>query len=291
MKVLIVDDDSASRNYLKDSIEAEGHEVKTAENGEIGLKIFKEQLPDLVLSDIQMPVVGGLELLEAIRLLDTNSIVIMATAYGSEEYAMRALGLGANNYMKKPIRHAELLPLVRKYNSVIESRTVEHEILGSIIEKNFIMQFDSRFELIPQMVEHLIRETGNTIPLAKRFGVGLGLLELLNNAIEHGNLEIGYDQKSDALKTDSLASLYKKRQADPLLAGRKVTVAFKMDSKLCEWLITDEGKGFDWKAVQDSFNESKLLEEHGRGIFITKFYFDELIYNDAGNSVRATSRY
>lgn len=290
MKVLIVEDDPVSQNYLKDTVETEGHQAEVAENGEIGLKVFKEHLPDLVISDIQMPVVDGLELLEAIRRQNSSSIIIMATAYGSEEYAMKALRLGANNYMKKPIRHAELLPLLRKYSSVIEARTVEHEIMGSIVEKNFNMKLDNRFELIPQIVDHLIRETGHAIPEAKRFGVRLGLLELLTNAIEHGNLEIGYDQKSAALETETLESLYKKRQSDPALAERRVTVAFKMDGKSCEWLITDEGKGFDWQTVRNSFDESKLLEAHGRGIFITQFYFDELVFNHAGNAVRVTKK-
>lgn len=287
MKVLIVEDDPASRNYLCDTVEAEGHETKTAEDGEIGLKIFKEQQPDLVISDIQMPVVDGLELLEAIRRQSSDSIVVMATAYGSEEYAMQALRLGANNYMKKPIRHAELLPLLRKYSSIIEARTVEHEILGMIVEKNSAMKFDNRFEVISKIVDYLVMETGNSIPKDKRFGVRLGLLELLTNAIEHGNLGIGYDEKTTALESDSLESLYKRRLADPSLSGRKVTVAFRMNGTSCEWLITDEGKGFDWVTVRDSFDESKLLDLHGRGIFITQMYFDKLEYNEAGNAVRA----
>lgn len=290
MKVLIVEDDDASRNYLKDTLEAEGHQTMVAENGEIGLEIFKKHLPDMVISDIQMPVVDGLELLNAIRLQNSSSIVIMATAFGSEDYAMQALRLGANNYMKKPIRHEELLPLLRKYSSVIEARTVEYEIMGSIIEKNVSMKLDNRFEFIPQIVDYLVRETGNTIPENKRFGVRLGLLELLINAIEHGNLEIGYDEKSAALKSNSLESLYEQRQAVPVFAERRVIVVFTMHENLCEWLITDEGKGFDWKTLQDSFEESKLLEEHGRGLFITQFYFDELIFNDAGNAVRAIKK-
>jgi len=290
VKVLIVEDDPASRKYLKDTVEAEGHEVKTAENGQTGLNIFKQFKPDLVLSDIQMPVVDGLELLEAIRLQNSDSIVVIMTAFGSEEYAMQAMRLGANNYLKKPTRHAELLPILKKYGSLIEARTYENEVLGMIVEKNYTMKFDNRFEIIPNIVDRLVLETGGILPKDKRFGVGLGLLELLTNAVEHGNLEIGYEEKSAALETDTLESLYKQRQADPLFAQRKVTVAFKMDGKSCEWLITDKGKGFDWKTVMDLFDESKLLEAHGRGIFITKFYFDELIFNDAGNAVRAIRR-
>lgn len=290
MKVLIVEDDQTLRNYLKDTVEAEGHQTMMAENGEIGLNIFNEYLPDLVLSDIQMPVITGLELLEAIRKQGSNSIVIMATAYGSEEYAMQALLLGANNYMKKPIRHADLLPLLRKYSSIIGARTVEHEILGMIVEKTFTIKFDNRLELIPYIANQLVLETGNIIPEDKRSGVHLGLLELLTNAIEHGNLEISYDEKTTALEDDTFDFLYKKRQADPLLGQRKVTVSLKMDCLSCEWLITDEGKGFDWKTVIGSFDESKMLELHGRGIFITQIYFDELVFNDAGNAVRAIKR-
>ena len=73
MKVMIVEDDPASRNYIKDTVEAEGHQTVGAEKGEIGLEVFKEHLPDLVLSDIQMPVVNGLEMLEAMRIQNADS--------------------------------------------------------------------------------------------------------------------------------------------------------------------------------------------------------------------------
>lgn len=135
MKVLIVEDDPASRKYLLDTVVTEGHDTRASENGEIGLKVYNEFKPDLVLSDIQMPVMDGLKLLEAIREQSNDVIVVIITAFGTEEYAMKALRLGATNYMPKPVRHGELLPLLRKYNSVIENRTVETEILGMIVQR------------------------------------------------------------------------------------------------------------------------------------------------------------
>lgn len=203
---------------------------------------------------------------------------------------MRALRLGANNYLKKPIRHAELIPLLKKYDSINRPIRLEQEILEQVVEKKLYMKVDNRFELIPRIVDYLVRETGAAIPEKKRFGVRLGLLELLTNAIEHGNLEINYDEKSEALESGKLDSLYEQRLADSSLSERKIAVAFKMDGTSCEWQITDEGKGFDWRTLMDSFDESRLLESHGRGILISQLYFEELKYNDAGNSVHVIKK-
>lgn len=287
MKVLIVEDDAALQNYLKDTMEMEGYETRIAGNGSLGFQIYKKFKPDLVISDIQMPEMNGLELLETIRREQTDSIVIIITAYGSEEYAMQALRLGANNYLKKPVRHTDLLPLLRKYRSIIENRTIGREIIGMIIRRELTMKFDNRIDLIPKIVNHLVLETGDIFVEQEHLGISLGLFELLINAVEHGNLEITYEEKKAALESGTLLSLYTKRQSAPALEERKVTVDFRLDHSGCEWMISDEGKGFDWKSVQNPVDQANLLQLHGRGIFITRFQFDELEYSGKGNVVRA----
>jgi signal transduction histidine kinase len=115
MRVLCVEDDPASRQYITDTIAAAGHEICTAENGLVGLQCYNSFRPDLVLSDIRMPEMDGIELLSALRMRNERVSVVMMTAYGSEDYAVKALRAGANDYLKKPVRHADLLPLLGKY--------------------------------------------------------------------------------------------------------------------------------------------------------------------------------
>ncbi len=117
MKVLVVEDDASSRDYLKNVIEYNGHVITTAADGFSGLDIYKDFQPDVTIVDIKMPGMDGLEVLSSIRKHNNGSIVIMATAYGSEEYALQSLRLGANDYLKKPIRNDDLVKLLHKYDT------------------------------------------------------------------------------------------------------------------------------------------------------------------------------
>ncbi|MBN1550362.1 response regulator, partial [bacterium] len=184
MKILVVEDDPTLRESLKDIIELEGYQTLIAENGLRGLQFYKEFKPDLVISDIQMPKMDGLKMLEEIRKENTEAIVIIVTAHGSEEYAMRALRLGANNYLKKPFTTEELVFLLRKYDALVENRTIGHEILGMIVRKELTMVFDNRIDLIPKIVDHLVQETANLFGEQERLSVRVGLFELLVNAVE-----------------------------------------------------------------------------------------------------------
>ncbi len=287
MKILIVEDDLASREYLKNAIEIEGHEYRAAEDGKEGLEIFTEFKPDLVLCDIQMPIMDGLELLEAVRAKKSNAIFIMITAFSTEDYAVKAFHLGANNYLKKPVRQADLLELLQKYDAIIKNRkAIAPKVPGTLLHREFVLEFPTHTDMIPKVVDYLISETGNLFSSDERISIELGLVELLTNSLEHGNLEISFDEKSKALQEGKLDQLYENRLQNPELANRKIIVSFRMNPQLAEWLIEDEGKGFDWKALQNDIQQERLFDLNGRGIFICQFLFDELEYLDKGNKVR-----
>ena len=72
--------------------------------------------------------------------------------------------------------------------------------------------------------------------------------------------------------------------------GIKVTVDFTMDAEACEWVISDEGDGFDWRSVQNPIEDEDLFKAHGRGIFLARFQFDELEYLGNGNTVRVNKK-
>jgi YesN/AraC family two-component response regulator len=188
MKVLIVEDDAPSRGFMKDSVESQGHEVHVAENGLIGLDIFKTINPHLVLSDINMPEMNGLQLLEEIRKLSPNAIVVMVTAFGCEEYAIKAMELRANNYIKKPVLHDELLPLLKKYASLIDKPDASEPQPTVNKKTSFKIKLDSDVNKVPDMVDWLVKAAGNVLDESGVLDVKIGLIELLINAINHGNL-------------------------------------------------------------------------------------------------------
>jgi YesN/AraC family two-component response regulator len=286
MKILIVEDDFGSREFLYNLIKLEGYDVEKACDGEEGIEVYHNYNPDLVISDIQMPKMDGLEMLSKLRSEKSDTIFIITTAFGSEDYAIEALRHGANNYLKKPIDKKSLLGLIKKYKTIVDSRKLAKKAEGKVIEKELRIEFKTHFEHIPSIVSQLISEIGFKIDDSDKTNIELGLDELITNSIEHGNLEITYDEKVEASDNNTILDLYKERMSRPELAERKIIVDFKQKVGFVEWLITDEGKGFDWSAIPDPTKGAQLMELNGRGIFITNFLFDEMQYLGKGNQVR-----
>jgi len=288
MKVLLVEDDPLSRQFLKEMVERQNHEVSVAEDGRQGFEVFCTFKPDLVITDINMPHMSGLELLAKIRERNDEVIVIVTTAYGCEDYALEALRQRANNYVAKPVRYEELVPVLKKYAAIIRHRLAT-EVQGKVTRRELTVEFENRLSDVPRMASWLVRETAGCLSTQQRLGIHLGLAELLSNAIEYGNLEITKAEKLEALAADphdGVFKLHRIKLENRLLADRRVVVDYSMAASACEWIIQDAGKGFDWKSLIVEPSEENLLEAHGRGIMLSRMQFDELEYLGSGNTVR-----
>ncbi len=113
-RILVVDDDAAIRRALVAELAAAGYEALTAADGAEGLRVFAEAEPDLVLTDLAMPVADGFELVRRIRQLGETPIIVLSVR-GSDADKIRALDLGADDYVVKPFSAAELLARVRAH--------------------------------------------------------------------------------------------------------------------------------------------------------------------------------
>ena len=288
MKILIVEDDHASRLFLESLLESNNYDFRSAENGIEGLNVFEEYNPDIVLSDIKMPIMDGLELLEAIRDKNSDTIVVIVTAFGSENYAIQALHLGANNYLKKPVSSQELLRLLKKYKAIISGKYSPESLPGKLINRTFSIEFKSEYTKIPKIVDKIMIESAIDINDSEKVNIELGLVELITNAVEHGNLGISYIEKQLALDEGKLSELFDDRVHNKKFKNRKVKVDFFTDEEKYQWTITDDGKGFNWKSIPDPTDQEHILELNGRGIFISNFLFDKIEYFGNGNVVTAT---
>ena len=114
MKLLIIDDDAGLRKSLTLILSDAGYVVLQAEDGEQGLKVAREQMPDMILCDVRMPKLGGLEFLEAYRAEGGHALILVMTAYGGLDLAMEAMKKGAYDYIPKPFGSDDVLLIVRK---------------------------------------------------------------------------------------------------------------------------------------------------------------------------------
>ena len=122
-KVLLIEDDDTSREQLVKAIRKEGYEVLAAENGGAGLEVFKKELPEIVITDLKMAGVDGLEVMHTVRRLSRGVQVILITAYGETDTAVSALREGALDYLKKPLD----LDLLTTALGRARERIIEHK--------------------------------------------------------------------------------------------------------------------------------------------------------------------
>ncbi len=170
-------------------------------------------------------------------------------------------------------------------SKVIANHTETYNPFALIYEERIIVM-PNDFSLVMQVAKSLVSYT--LPPNEKhRYHVILGLSEIINNAIEHGNLGISFEEKSNALKASRFYSLAIERAHQEPFQSRVVTIRSKIFPHLrrIEYIITDQGQGFNWHTLPDPTNKENLLNRNGRGIMMARYAFDEIIYNEIGNEV------
>jgi DNA-binding NtrC family response regulator len=179
MKILVVDDEGPVREMLKKGLsQMGGFSVEVAQNGLEALKKTEEDVFDLVLTDMKMPEMDGLELLKLIKAMWPDMIVIMMTAYGSIETAVEAMKNGATDYITKPIDFNELLIHIskaQKENLLLkENRLLRMEVQKKFEFKNIIgksKQMQEVFSLIEK-----VSSTNSTVIISGGSGTGKELV-------------------------------------------------------------------------------------------------------------------
>jgi two-component system, sensor histidine kinase LadS len=179
------------------------------------------------------------------------------------------------------------LIMVRAY------RVVEDEILKFFhSEKQKLVMGNQLFlagDVAYRITHNLRRYTDNETAELIR----LALVEMIINAIEHGNLDVTFEEKSKVLGEGVYAEFIARRQGDPSYEGRKVRIELSVEPEAAIYTISDEGSGFDHRAFvkMDVADVNVPMKLHGRGMIISKKIFDEIRYNDAGNSVTLVKRF
>ena len=124
-KILVIDDEKLIRWTLEQHLVKEGYEVTTADSAEKGMDLINEEAPDLILLDNRLPEMTGLELLEKLHVQERGLMVIMITAYGMVETAVKAMKYGAYDYISKPFNLEEITFVIKK---ALEARSLRTQV-------------------------------------------------------------------------------------------------------------------------------------------------------------------
>ncbi|UCG66841.1 MAG: response regulator [Deltaproteobacteria bacterium] len=120
-KVLVIDDEKPTLGMFRLILSACGHNVLTAENGSEGLELYRREKPPIVLTDIKMPGMDGLEVLEEIKGIDPDTEVIVITGHGDMDLAVKALNLSATDFVNKPIQKFKLDSALKRAEERLKS--------------------------------------------------------------------------------------------------------------------------------------------------------------------------
>lgn len=283
-RVLLVEDDPDLRVVLSQILESAEMEVHEAEDGAVALEIL-DAGPlafDAVVTDRIMPRVDGMELLYTIKARHELALlpVIILTVAAEPHQMVEGLDAGAYAYLPKPVDAEILVSMIR--SAAADWRHVQ-ELNRNIRSDADTLRLtrQARFEYrSPDQAMGLGTLLAKACPEPDR--VVMGLSELLVNAIEHGNLEIGYDEKSRLLKEQKWQDEIERRLSLPEYADRIAVVEIERKTDGLIFSIRDQGSGFEPEQYLE-IDPKRVFDAHGRGIAMARLLsFDDLRYEDGG---------
>jgi CheY-like chemotaxis protein/anti-sigma regulatory factor (Ser/Thr protein kinase) len=293
-KVLVVDDSPVDRRLAGKLIErgsAAGTDLVPvyAGNGREALEVIAAEAPDAVLTDLQMPEMNGLELVQELRARYPLMPVILMTAHGSEELAVKALKSGAASYVPKRELAVDLLETLGAVIEAAHGQRDQRRLLKCLTrtESHFVLDNDPA--LIPPLVSYLkessARVNGDDPGMIQ---TTVALREALLNAIDHGNLEL--DSALRERDDNSYHELQRQRRGQKPYMDRRVHVAVREAPGESVYVIRDEGPGFDTSSLPDPTDPANLERRSGRGMLLIRAFMSEVRHNDRGNEVTLVRR-
>lgn len=289
--ILVVDDLVTDRLLAGGLLQRhDGWNVIFANNGQDALQQLELHIPDIVLTDMMMPLMNGLELAEAVKREFPLIPLILMTSKGSEDVAVQALKRGASNYVSKRRLNQDLIEIVEQTLLVSRDQRTQARLLNRVTHSEMTVVLENDIPLLQSLVVYIQQQMKllRVFAESERIRIGVALEEALLNAFYHGNLEVSSKLREDDY--DEYYSLAKLRCSQAPYANRKITVHCKFDPEAIAVTITDEGPGFDPSLLPDPRDPENLERPSGRGLLLMKTFLDEVEYNAKGNQVRLLKR-
>lgn len=282
--ILLVDDSAVQRRIVHALLDAAGSwNVVHATDGVAALEVIEKAAPSLVLTDVYMPKMDGLALVEAVRDRYPSVPVVLMTGHGSEQIAVNALKAGAADYVPKRAMVTDLGRILERVLTNAKAESDRVRLLAGMTGRasRFVLENDAR--LVGPLVSQL-RDDLLAVGVCDRHSVtrvGIALEETLLNAIYHGNLEVSSKLKEGG--DEPFHALARERRAQAPYAARRVRVSARVTPARATFVIEDEGPGFDVASLPDPTDPEFLERPSGRGLLLMRSFMDDVRYNATGN--------
>ncbi len=284
--VLVVDDSPTQLELLRILLEENDFTVKAATNGEQALEMALADPPILVITDLQMPGMDGLELTEQLKMQLPSVPVVLTTSQGSEEIAAAALQRGAASYVPKRDLARALVPTIRQVLSLIHGNLEIRSVLPYTTAIHLDLRLENDESLVPGVIARLEQATRelDLFDESEWMQVAMALGESLLNGMVHGNLEVSSDLREVDNGKAYFDLIAKRRQEQPY-CDRRVLVRLTASKDEASFFIKDEGPGFDASSLNDPTDPENLESVGGRGLLLINAFMDSVTHNDSGNEI------
>ncbi|MBC8875511.1 MAG: response regulator [Planctomycetes bacterium] len=295
-RILVAEDSSTQVVLIRGILEDEDYEVDVVTNGKQALQRLEEGGDyDLVLTDMVMPEMDGLQLARAIRAHHAGTPVILMTGKGTDELAIEALEDGAAGYVPKSRMSDRLVDEVTQVLHMASMERSYKGLLDCLGRTQFIFELENNVSLIDPLVD-LLQQMMTGMHLCDstaRLRAGVVLEHALLNALYRGNLEISPEEMlntREMLFQGEAPQLVKERLSQPPYCDRKIYLDALLTKKDATFVIRDEGSGFDTSKIPNPGAPDSLEQEGVHGLLLMQTFMDEVVFNDEGNEVRMVKR-
>lgn len=291
--ILIVDDSAVHRHLVEKELTLHGGLdwlVEYAEDGVAALDILHDIRCDVVVTDLQMPKMNGLELVTQMRRLHPDIPAILFTGEGSESIALEALERGAASYVPKNQLHEKLVGTIQQVIATSRASILNRHLFRAISNLKIEFELKNDSSLIRPLVDY-VEEILTDIGFcdhADRVHMGVALEEALMNAIFHGNLELSGEQVQAAralLSEGKTCDFVDRRCEEEPYRDRCVKVGLSITPAKAKFVVRDEGIGFPDQLLPERANPVEIQSSHGRGLVLIQNFMDEVKFNEKRDQI------
>ena len=285
-KVLVVDDAAVDRKLIGGLLaKAEDLRVEYAASGDEALEMMEKVWPTIVLTDLVMPGLSGLELVQQMVERYPRVPVILMTGKGTEETAVQALKAGAASYVPKTALQSYLVETIQDVLDVIRTKHSHERLMDCLSRSEFQFRLENDADMIPSLIGYVqsLATSAGVCDESSVIRVSIALEEALRNGMFHGNLELTSEQREG--DPEEYQKLIDDRTSREPYASRRLQVTVRIADDSGTFIVRDQGPGFDPNKLPDPTDPANLEKVSGRGLLLMRTFMDEVSFNSTGNQV------
>ena len=292
--VLVVDDSPIDRVLIEGVLKKDPRmRTRTAVNGADALTSIAAAQPDVVVTDLQMPEMDGLALVTALRLHYPQIPVVLITAHGSEELAVRALEHGAASYVPKSQMANSLLGAVDQVLELARNNRSYTALADGMEYAEFRFRADNDWlvtDRLVELVQQLVASIG-VCDVGGQIRLGMALEEAFRLTVLRGNLELtpelllavsGHHDQTD--------HWLEERRRTPPYAGRKIRVHVKISPTEARFRVAHEGPPLRIDEPADAAVPPEMENPTSRSLILMRAFMDEVLFDPEGTAVTLVKR-